>query len=767
MRRAAALLWLAVVAVAAVHLAVVSRHGLPMQTDLMALLPVEERDPQMAEAKAAVSRQVSQRVVILVGHEDPARARQAAAGLRDALVTDGVLDPAGDVPAADALKRLGEVMFAHRAGLLSRADRAALAEGRVDELGQRALSQLYGVGGIADAKLLSADPLLTFPAFLADLPIPSSRFALVEGWPTVKDAGVSWVLVSGRLSGDAFALADQERFVDAYERAVEYLPGTGVRLVRLGAVFYAHAGASEAIAETSLVGTVATIGTIALILLVFRSAGPLLLTVAATLAGMAAAFSVSLLWFGELHVIAMTFGASLIGVAVDYGLHYSSQVFADRPDPRQRLAHVLPGIVMGLLTTLIGYGALALSPLPGLRQVALFSAVGLIATFLSVVLWFPLCDRARPRRLPPALAAVALSLWRLWDRPDLAGTRRALAAVLLALSAAGALLGRADDDVRRQQDLNPALVAEQVEVQRLMGLASSTQFFLVSAADDETALQREEELAERLVALKRDGAVAAWRSPAGFVPSAKRQRADAALVAERVEPALPAFRASLGLAEASVPATASHPLLPADVVATGALPLLPALMLAPGSHVVALDGASDLAALRGAAEGLDGVRFVDPTGDLTVLLGVYRWRAMALLAVSALLMLPLLALRYGWLGAVRVMLPPVSAVVATPLLLALVGLPFTFFSSMALMLVLSIGVDFAVFCAEDDGRRDVVTVLATCLATMTTALSFGMLAFSHVAGVRSFGAVMLVGMGLAFLLAPSAGNVRARRRGRA
>jgi len=82
------------------------------------------------------------------------------------------------------------------------------------------------------------------------------------------------------------------------------------------------------------------------------------------------------------------------------------------------------------------------------------------------------------------------------------------------------------------------------------------------------------------------------------------------------------------------------------------------------------------------------VNFVDPAADFSRLLGRYRRRAVALLAVSAVLMLPLLALRYRLSGAIRVMLPAVLTIVLVPLAKALLGDPFTFFDAMALVLVL-------------------------------------------------------------------------------
>jgi predicted exporter len=89
---------------------------------------------------------------------------------------------------------------------------------------------------------------------------------------------------------------------------------------------------------------------------------------------------------------------------------------------------------------------------------------------------------------------------------------------------------------------------------------------------------------------------------------------------------------------------------------------------------------------------------------------------------------------------------------------ALAGIPFTFFGAMALVLVLSIGFDYAVFCKETDPVQRPVTMLGVWLAMVTTLLSFGLLAFSRVFAVQAFGATLLVGTLLAFLAAPLTGD---------
>ena len=758
MSRIAALCWLVVVLAAAIHVAVVASRGLPLQTDLMALLPREDRDPVVQRAKDAVAAAVSQRVVILVGHDSRASARAAAEALDAALRRSGLLLPGGDVPAGDALALLGQAYFPHRAGLLADRDRARLIGGRADDIVTRAMAQVFGFAGMADGRLLARDPFLLFPAFLAGLPLPASRLVLDDGRLGVTEAGRTWGVVSGRLAGGPTDLGFQRRFAAAFDGARAEAEGAypGLSVLRLGAVFYAAAGAEQAMAETSRIGLVSLAGTVVLLVLVFRAVAPLLLGMAAIAVGMVTALSACLLAFGELHVAAQLFGASLIGIAVDYALLYFGQIFSPRAEPRARLAHVLPGITLGMVTTVIGYASLVLSPFPGLHQVAVFSAVGLMASFLTVVLWFPRLDRTPPAPLGPTRRRLAEALWGFWGDPGRRRGRAVAGLLALALGAAGFARLGTDDDVRHQQALSPALVAEQAEIQRLTGFGQTSQFFVVEADGDEQALQREEALGERLAGVVAQGGLSGWLSPARFVPSAARQQDNLRLVAERLAgPHLAAFRARLGMGEPAAEADGGP--MTVDAIETGgALPLVSALRLGPGLHLVGLDGLADVAAVRAAADGIPGIRFVDPTADVGALLAAYRRRAVVLLALSAVLMVPLLAWRYGLGGALRAMAPPVAAVVLTPALMGLLDQPFTFFSAMALVLVLSIGVDYAVFCAEERGRRDPVTLFAVALAMSTALLSFGLLAASGVAGVRSFGTAMAIGVVLAFLLAPMA-----------
>ncbi|HEY1383614.1 MAG TPA: hypothetical protein VGF43_08350 [Dongiaceae bacterium] len=763
MSRWLALCWLVVLLIAGGYLLVRADRGLAFRTDLLALLPKEEQDPALHRASDRIMQKVASRIVLLVGARDRDAARGAAAEIEEVLRSTKLisLDELGAGPNNTAA--LGAFYFQYRGGLLSDRDRQLLLDNNGAAIAERALAQVYSVGSFADSRLLAADPFLLLPSFLTGLPVPSSRLAMDDGRLSVAEHDMTWVLVAGRVLGDPYELDVQDKIISALDAKIGALAARdpSVAVKRTGALFFARAGASTAMHETSLLGSISLVGTVALLLLVFWHPMPLILNTGTLLVGSGAALAATLAIFGEVHIMTLLFGVGLIGIAVDYGLHYSTSGFdPGSGSPHERLLHVRSAITLGLATTLIGYIILVLAPFPGLRQIAVFSTVGLVAAFLTVVLWFPVLDRTRPPRHAEAMMRWAEVPWRLWTA---SAWRRPRWAVLVLVGVAG-LVGLArltsDDDVRRMQSLSPDLLAQQADIQRLAGLSGGWQSILIMASDDEAALQVEEGLAQAMRRLVADGAISGFRMPASFVPSMARQRETAKLVEDRLtKPLLAAQKAQLGLT-ADGPPSDPDPLPFAKALEEGALPFLGDLVLAPGQHLIALEGLKDEAAVRRAVGATAGARFIDPAGDFSILLSKYRHRAVWLIGISAIVMLVPLWWRYGGAGALVIMAPAVAAVLLAPALIALAGQAISFFHVMALVLVLSIGVDFAIFCAEAPQARRPSTSLAVVLVTMTTLLSFGLLAFSRVFAVHAFGLTLLLGVLIAFLLAPVALKVR-------
>jgi predicted exporter len=331
-------------------------------------------------------------------------------------------------------------------------------------------------------------------------------------------------------------------------------------------------------------------------------------------------------------------------------------------------------------------------------------------------------------------------------------------AVLLA----GAARARVDDDVRALIQPSGRLQAQERRIRELTGLSSSSRFFLVEGPDEAAVLEREEALRARLDALA-PGELDGLQAISAFVPSPAAQ--EAALAArKRQAPELDRAMRELGFRPQALERQArdrrdagGRPLTVADWLATPfAAPFRHLWLGATGrgsGAMVAIDGPAGSARLRQVTAGLPGVSLVDKAGSVSALLEHYRRLANGALAAALALVGLMLARRYGWRRGAAVLAPTLAGMLAAVGLAGLMGMPLTLFGTIALVLVLGFGVDYAVFLAEA-GQQSTAALLGTLLASGSTLLSYGLLAFSHTPALRGFGLALGTGVLVATLLAP-------------
>ena len=474
------------------------------------------------------------------------------------------------------------------------------------------------------------------------------------------------------------------------------------------------------------------------------------------LVGCAVGLSVTALLFERVHLLTLVFGASLVGVAEDYGIHwFASRQGHPQQDRWRLLRHLLPGLWLALLTSAAAYLVLGLAPFPGLRQMAVFSVAGLAGAFLSAILWFPWLD-ARPPRDSRFARALGASL-RFWPcfRPGAGWAWAGVLALVFILS--GLLRLEVRDDLRSLQSSPESLIAEQIEAGRVLGLTSPAQFFLVRGVDAQQVLEREELLVERLAALRQQEQIGGWRAITDWLPSQRRQQADAQLSARQEGQVLEQLGQLLD-ETLSRPAFASAPLALQDWLAAPVS--LPARALWLGelgegmASVVMLDDPArggSLQPLHAAAMDIEGARFVDRAADYSQLLGHYRGLMSWLLLAGVVAVHLLLMWRFG-AAAWRVMLPTLLAALLTLALLGWMGEPLQLFNVLALILLLGMGIDYGIFLMEH--RGDDSAWLAVCVGAASTWLSFGLLSLSATPALHAFGLTLLFGIGLVWLLSP-------------
>jgi predicted exporter len=768
------------------------RH-LPLQTNVLALLPATERDPLAEQAVEHLAGSVSDRVVVLIGAPDAHVARTAAARFDTLARASGAFASVqGKVPPLDPVF-LSNFYRPHRFQLLSPADRADLqAQLRRNAAGDAALAPLSlsnSPFGLTDA---TDDPFGWLDRWLMRLPFGQLRMLPDDGWLSARQAGKTWVLVSLQTQGSAFDSAVQRRIAQFFDTAQGQIVGVspGVEVLRSGAVLHAAGARSQAEAELHRIGIVATLGIALLTLWAFRSGRLLAMGLATMAFGTLCAALATLVIFGELHLLTLVFGAALIGETVDYAIQYFVGVGGLTREAAQRTLPILrPALRIALATSVLGYAILGTVPFPALRQIAVFALAGLLSSYAFVV-W------ALPAFLPrevPALRAPVIALAQRWLaiwRGALAGRRgTAVGGLILLACLPGWWRLSVDDDVRRLISRDPTLVAQEQAISRITGIDGAPQFWLVQGDSEEAVLRREENLGARLddAAARHHAPFDGWIGVSQFVPSAQRQLDNRALLGAARFDAPDALigamtRAGFRPAFARQYATAydiesDTPPLRVDqwLAWPGSTPLRmlwmgqvstptgaqtdPAKTRRFASLVRPL-GLRDSAAAARVAADLPGVTYVDKAASISTLFARYRvasglWFATALIVVAGLL-----TRRYGWRGAVSTLTPTLLATAAVFAAFGYLNLPLTLFAQMGLMLVLGVGVNYAIFLREGELRADgdprmaAIAVAGTLMSAATTLLSFGLLAFSAMPSLHAFGLTLTIGIAFALWLAP-------------
>jgi predicted exporter len=718
-------------------------------TDMLAMLPTNEQRPLATQATQALVDAGARRVSVLIGGSDWARAQTAA---------DAFLKALGDVPTrhrvADADQKAWLDLYAPaRGGLLTPQARAQLADAPTAELANQALAALYQPVAGPRAGRWADDPLNFFGQWLAERG-QTSRVRVQDGRLMLTDADAPqrhYALVLIELPGSGFEIAAQRALTPRLAAAAHAAKALGATVVQAGVPLFAAAASDQAEREIHTIGLGSLVGIVVLTLLAFRSLRPRILVTLSMAVGLLVAASASLLWFGELHLVTLVFGASLLGVAENYGSNYFSARQGLHPSERwAMLARQIPVVSLAMATTVIGYALLALPPFPGLRQVAVFSGVGLLAAFVTVLWWFPLLDgnaRMAPTRFADWLGS-RRALWPSLSRRGMSGL--CLASVLLACWGTSRL--RVDDDIRQLQSAPPALVAEQREFARLMQAPSVAQFFVVQGRNEQELLEREETLTARL-----RGMGVGVQAVSDWLPSLRRQHEDARLASRRLAELRPAL--SVRLEQPVEPeAIAPVDLTPQAWLASPASEPLRAQWLGnlgagPATAVLLRDAESReardvLSALR-----LAGVTWVDKVAEVSGLLGRYRRLMSAVLVLAYALTWAALAWRFGR-AAWRALAPTALASLLTLALLALCGQVLQLFHILPLLILLGLGVDYGIFMLERPSKRETRPFLSVTLAAASTLLSFGLLALSSTPALHAFGLTLLFGVFLAWLFTP-------------
>ncbi|MEB7555650.1 MMPL family transporter [Kluyvera cryocrescens] len=684
---------------------------------------------------------------------DPAVARAWLTQLQNSTLLAEVKGPMD----AESQQAWGTFFWQHRNGLIDNDTRARLEHGG-EAQAQWVLSQLYSAFSGVSGKELQNDPLMLTRGAQLAMAKSGQRLRLMDGWLVTQDAeGNYWYLIHGELAGQSFDMQQTHRLVTTLGTLENELKARfpQAQLLSRGTAFYSDYASQQAKKDISTLGAVTVLGVLLLIVAVFRSLRPLLLCLMSIGVGALAGTVVTLLVFGELHLMTLVMSMSIIGISADYTLYYLTErmVHGGESSPWQSLAKVRHALLLALLTTVVAYLLLMLAPFPSIRQMALFAAVGLSASCLTVIFWHPWLCRGLPVRPVPALGLMLrwLAAWRRNKKLSIG-----LPVALALFSLAGAMTLRVDDDIAQLQALPQDILAQEKAITALTGQSVDQKWFVVYGQSPQQTLERLEQFVPALAQAKANGWIADYRTLP--LNSLARQRQDLALLQKATPTVINALqRAGVTTANAdlnAMPVTVDEWL--ASPVSEGWRLMWLTQANGESAVLVPVSGVQNSAALgtlslRHSA----GIAWVDRKSSFNALFALYRHLLTGLLGVALAVIACGAIVRLGWRDGLRSLVPSILSLGCGLATLTLSGHTVNLFSLLALVLVLGIGINYTLFFSNPRGTP-ITSMLAITLAMLTTLLTLGMLVFSATQAISSFGIVLVSGIFTAFLLSPLA-----------
>ena len=750
-----ALLWGIVCLVMAAALLILLPQS-RLNSSVLAMLPKQAMGDIPPALNDGFMQRLDRQLVWLVSPGKEANPRVAQEWLTLLQKSAALGDVKGPMDAASQ-QAWGAFFWQHRNGLIDPNTRARLQNGG-EAQAQWILSQLYSAFSGVSGKELQNDPLMLMRGSQLAMAKNGQRLRLMDGWLVTQDPqGNYWYLLHGELAGSSFDMQQTHQLITTLNTLEKDLKTRypQAQLLSRGTVFYSDYASQQAKQDISTLGVATLLGVILLIVAVFRSLRPLLLCVISIGIGALAGTVATLLIFGELHLMTLVMSMSVIGISADYTLYYLTErmVHGNDVSPWQSLAKVRNALLLALLTTVAAYLIMMLAPFPGIRQMAIFAAVGLSASCLTVLFWHPWLCRGLPVRPVPAMALMLrwLAAWRRNKKLS-----RGLPVALALFSLAGMSMLCVDDDISQLQALPQHILAQEKAITALTGQSVDQKWFVVYGDSSQQTLGRLETFTTSLEKAKKDGLISNYRT----IPlnSLARQEEDLDLL-KTAAPTVTKALQNAGL-------TAVNPDLNAMPVKVDEWLASPAsegwrllwLTLENGASgvLVPVEGVKNSAALQEISSYYPcGIAWVDRKNTFDELFALYRYVLTGLLLVALAVIACGAVARLGWRKGFISLVPSVLSLGCGLAVLAMSGQAVNLFSLLALVLVLGIGINYTLFFSNPRGTP-LTSLLAITLAMLTTLLTLGMLVFSATQAISSFGIVLVSGIFTAFLLSPLA-----------
>ena len=640
-----------------------------------------------------------------------------------------------------------EMMIKYKYQLLSKEIRDYLLNDEADIVAENSLANFYSPFFLPIVDNVEDDPFFVVNSKINEILVSESSLESRDGIQFINYENKYNVLINI----DMPKKIDSEDFFDNLTSYLNDLESNeDINVYISGVPIHTYYSQKSAKSEITIISIVSLIVISIIFIFIFKSIKPYIVSMCTIFLAGGTAFLLSSIFFNSLHIFTFVFGTSLIGISIDHSIHFITEWYNEK-DKKEVLKKIFPSMLLGFLTTIISYLSLSLTSLTLLKQIALFSIFGLVSSFLTVNIMYPIIFKNDKRVIKDSVINLSKNI--LVRYVKLINTKIIAVFFIIVILVSILTIPRIKVNFSANQLYSTPdfLLESETEVYKRLNTSLAKNIIISRGDTLSKALQAEESIGNSFT----NNYMAISR----VLYSEEMQRDNMKLVEKKLMPLLRTQINSLDLNESSYNkimtefSNVKNEIL--DINAIIDEPSFSDLkkIIVTNNNKYFLIATSDYNTNNIVKSANKDVKIFNINEEINDALDSTAKTALKMAIIAYILIFIAIMIYFNKKQALAIILVQMMSILINLSLHSIFSININIFSIFALILSIGISIDYAIFFSNSAADKE-ITFLAVFLSMMTTVLSFATLAFSGFIPVKSFGLFLFIGVLSSFIISP-------------
>ena len=714
-----------------------------IDTNFLSIAPRFEESEDFQKSIETFFLQNSSEVRILVESEDFNKAKNSAVEIEN-----NIKQNYGNVAVNLYSKNYDDILqtiIKYKYQLISKDIRDLLLNNQGEKISENGIANFYSPFFIPIIDNIEDDPFFVLNSKIMEL-LKNNNVEVREGVSFVNYEGKFNVLLSIEIPKKF----DNMIFFDEITQLLKKIENDKeVKIYVSGVPIHAYYSQKSAQREITIISSVSLVFICLIFLIIFKSIKPYIISMISIMLSAASSFFLLSVLLNSIHIFTFVFGTSLIGISLDYSIHFITEWYNEK-DKKEVFKKILPSMSLSFITTISSYFALSLTSLSLLKQIALFSIFGLTSSFLTVIIIYPFIFKIDSLKDNRFLRKSVLNKSKniLHNYINFLNIKFFLFLIIFIILISIINIQKLKVNFSSNQLYNAPdfLVENETEIYKRLNSPLSKNIIISRGDSLSEALETEETL---------ENYFTNYSAISKIFYSEKRQRENIKLIENNLMPMLKKQTEYLGIDDEvynkikSEFEISKNEVLNIDDLIENASELKKIIVKNNEKYfIISTTEETNSKIIEN-----ENIKIFNINSEINEALDKTAKTAIKTAFIAYIIIFAFMIIFFNKKHAIVIIVIQIISILVNLNIHSIFNLSINIFSIFALILSVGISIDYCIFFSKSKAEKE-VTFLAIFLSMITTALSFGTLAFSGFIPVKSFGLFLFVGILTAFLLSP-------------